>query len=71
MEVRAGGDAGAADGAERVAFLQHITFVDADRVQVHVDRGESLAVVDDDRVAVDVETVRLKAGENDLAVCRA
>ena len=71
MEVGAGGDSGAADGAYGVTFADNIPFVDADRVQVHVDRGQALSVVDDDCVAVDVETVGLVTGHHDFAFRRA
>lgn len=71
MEVRAGGDAGAADSAYGIAFAYHILLLDADRVQVHVDRGKALAMVDDDGVAVHMKPVGFIAGKHDFSPCGA
>ena len=57
VQVGSGGDAGAADSGYWVAFFNDVTGVDFDLIEVKVDGGESLAVVDDDGVAVDVESV--------------
>ena len=57
VEVGTGGDAGAADGADNVPFAHHIPLLDTDRVQVHLDGGQTLAVVDDDGIAMDMEAV--------------
>ena len=71
VEVGASGDAGAADGAYGIVFAYHIPLLDIYRMEVHVNRSQALAMVDDDGVAVHMKPVGFLAGEHDFSLCGA
>ncbi|MNS65552.1 hypothetical protein D3C72_987220 [compost metagenome] len=64
MQVRAGGPAGRADGADGLALAHALAGLHVDAAQVGVGRLLVVAVVDDDDVAV----AALRAGEIDRAI---
>ena len=66
VDVVASGHAGHAAQAHHLALLHHVAFMDIDPAEVAIDRLQSVAVVDDDAVAVNSQRSRI----DDLAVIR-
>ncbi len=74
--MRASGRAGATQGADRLSRRHHITDLDFDTVEVDVDTGDALAMVETDAIAMDHEAVALVAHKHHASIgwgnhCRA